>query len=368
VKLRIQPLVAILLSLAVLTGCSLPRGAALQSEILSDADEEFPDIIVYPVTRDLLPVIARWPEAGTDQSYSWIQHGHGADAELRINPFDVVDLVIWDSEQNSLLTADTEKLVSMPKLRVGADGQIFIPYVGDLRIAGRTPDAARQLIQRAMETIVPSAQVQLSLVAGNRSSVNLVSGANAPGLYPLPEQHFSVLNLISTAGGPRELANPQVRLIRGGKSYRIALNRLYETPELDTVLRGGDKVLLEADDRYFRALGATGTEQIIKFDKPEISALDAMALVGGLSDSRANPKGVLVLRDYPLSALGINGSGPSQRRVVFTIDLTSSDGLFSAGAFAINSQDTVLVTESPLNTAQTVFSLIGSLFGLAGSI
>jgi polysaccharide export outer membrane protein len=54
--------------------------------------------------------------------------------------------------------------------------------------------------------------------------------------------------------------------------------------------------------------------------------------------------------------------------VVFTIDLTSSDGLFSAGAFAINSQDTVLVTESPVNTAQTVFSLIGSLFGLAGSI
>ncbi|MEL7089621.1 MAG: polysaccharide export protein, partial [Planctomycetota bacterium] len=130
----------------------------------------------------------------------------------------------------------------------------------------------------------------------------------------------------------------------------------------------GDKVAVEADERYFRALGASGVEEIIPFDKAEVSALDAMSLIGGVSDTRANPQGVLILREYPESAVRGDGAGPEQTRTVFTIDLTTSDGLFSAGRFEINHKDTVLVTESPVNSVQTVFGLVGSAFGLAGRV
>jgi polysaccharide export outer membrane protein len=53
--------------------------------------------------------------------------------------------------------------------------------------------------------------------------------------------------------------------------------------------------------------------------------------------------------------------------VVFTLDLTTSDGLFSARNFRIQSGDLLLATESPINSVQTVFSLVGGLFGLANT-
>ena len=51
--------------------------------------------------------------------------------------------------------------------------------------------------------------------------------------------------------------------------------------------------------------------------------------------------------------------------MVFTLDLTSADGLFSARNFHIAHGDLVLVTESPITSAQTIFGLVGAVFGLA---
>ena len=84
-----------------------------------------------------------------------------------------------------------------------------------------------------------------------------------------------------------------------------------------------------------------------------------------MQSGRGNPGGVLVLREYPQSALRLDGAGPDQSRVVFTLDLTSADGLFSARNFHLAQGDLVLVTESPITSVQTVFGLVGAVFGLA---
>jgi polysaccharide export outer membrane protein len=299
--------------------------------------------------------------------FRWLRHSHGQ-AEPTIRPFDRLSLVIWDSEPNSLLTSEAERLVNLPEMTVNSAGQIFIPYVGDVRVADRTAAAARRQLQREMEAIIPSAQVQLTRTGGTRSSASLVTGMSQPGSYPIVDGHTTVLNLLSQAGGPNEMRNPVIRLTRAGQTFRIPLQTLYDEPAADSIVRGGDKISVEQDVRYFRALGASGREEIVDFDRAEISALDAMSLIGGLSDNVANPKGVLILREYPVSALRNDGSGPDNTRVVFSIDMTTSDGLFSAGRFPIQHQDTVLVTESPINSIRSVFSLVGSAFGLVSTI
>ena len=86
-----------------------------------------------------------------------------------------------------------------------------------------------------------------------------------------------------------------------------------------------------------------------------------------LNDTHADPKGILILRRYPETALRSDLSGPANTRMIFTIDLTSADGLFSAGEFLIRSGDLVYVTESPLTSVRTVFGLIGSVFGLVNA-
>jgi len=161
------------------------------------------------------------------------------------------------------------------------------------------------------------------------------------------------------------MVNPQVRLMRGGEIYGTSVARLYAEPGLDTTLVGGDRVIVEEEARYFLSLGAAGSEALHRFPKDTVSALDALSIIGGVSDDRADPKGILILREYPASALSGQGRRPPQTRIVFTIDLTSADGLFSAGNFRIMPRDLVYATESPVTATRTIIGLLGASLGLA---
>lgn len=342
---------------------SLPRGAAIQAEITKGSDAPEADFAVYPVSKAFLPSLASWPTTG-ERYYGWLSHSHGTNAQV-IRPGDVLDVYVWDSSENSLLLSPGSRRADMPSMRVSESGTIFVPYVGKVRVADRTPDSARALLQRQLEAVAPGAQVQLSMAEGRTNSVDMISGVRSPGNIKMPDQNFSVLAAISAAGGVSgELTNPQVTLVRGHKKYRTSLETLFDNPKLDTRLNGGDQIIVEADSRYFLTLGAAGKESQFSFNRDKVSALDALSIMGGVIDSRANPRGILILREYPASALSAGQRGPRKERVVFTIDLTKSDGLFSARNFYINSGDLVLATESPVSSVSVVFGIIGSAFGL----
>lgn len=350
----------------LVSACSLPRGAARESEILTSAEtDEISGYAIYPVTRAFLPQVEKWPVTGTGPRGGWIAHRAGPSSQM-IAPGDIVELVIWDSEENSLLTAPGNKVVELKAMRVAPNGTIFMPYLDRIRISGMTPETARSKIQTEMEVIIPSAQVQLAVRGGKGNSVSLVGGVGSPGTYPLHDRSTTVLNLIADGGGASTgLENPVVRLMRGGKLYVTTLARLYESPQLDTTLVGGDKVIIEEDPRTFVAIGAAGREQLVQFNKDSVSALDAIALIGGISDTRADPKGILILREYPESATRAGVNGPREARTIFVIDMTTADGLFSAKNFQIHPDDVVYASESPLTTFRTISEVIGSLFGIS---
>jgi polysaccharide export outer membrane protein len=358
---------ALLAACLVLAACSLPRGAALQSEVLATADDETAAFAVYPVTRDLLPAIGQWPLTG-EQHFSWISRGQRG-GRHPIAAGDQLDLQIWDSGENSLLTGAGQKVVGLQKLVVDPDGRIFVPYLDRVEVAGSSTEQARMRIQDQLAVLIPSAQVQLGLTAGPNSSVSLVGGVGQPGSFPLPDQGLTVLNLLSLGGGVSEaLKNPQIRLMRGGEIYGTSVARLFAEPGLDTSLRGGDKVIVQEDKRYFLSLGAAGSEAIHPFPKDVVTGLDALSIIGGISDARADPKGLLILREYPSSAVAAStGQGPGKAQVVFTLDLTTADGLFSARKFRVNPGDLILATESPVTKTQTILGLIGSSFGVANA-
>ena len=351
--------------MVVLSACSLPRGAALQSEIISAADDEDAPFAVYAVNRTNVADFRSWPRWNGYES--WVGRTRGPASPV-ISAGDRLDLVIWDNSENSLLLTPGAKVVDMKGIQVSPDGSVFIPYLDKIYVKGQSPEAAREQIQNSLTEILPSAQVQLLYTAGASSSVSLVGGVAAPGTFPLPDRNFSVLKLISQGGGvPPTMRNPRVKLVRDGGTYQTSLSQLYADAKFDVVLQGGDKVIVQQDNRFFQALGSTGREELIYFTKDDINALEAVSLVGGIDDNRADPKGVLILREYRAGHVRTDGKGPSRTDVVFTIDLTNADGLFSARRFLIQPEDVVLVTESPVTKAQTIFRLIGSAVGVANA-
>lgn len=355
--------------LPFLVACSdLPSVGPQAGAIMRDAAAKDASYAIYPVTRDTLPALKSWPMRSGPAVSGWLSRKKGA-AGQRIAPGDTLDVTIWDNGDSSLLAQTGQKMVAMPALRVSPEGAVFLPYVDEVSISGLSPEEARARIQEQFSAIVPDAQVQLHHTAGRQSSVDLISGVSKPGNYTMPDRDYTVLSLIAEGGGIASgLTNPQVRLMRGGELYGISAARLLKSPGLDTTLRGGDKVYVETDGRYFLALGAAAKQAQIPFPSDELTALDAAALIGGVNGARGNPKGVLVLRDYDDRALRADGSGPAKERMIFAIDLTTADGLFSAGEFQIADRDLVLVTESSISKAETVLGLIGQMLGVGGRV
>jgi len=346
-----------------LGACSLPRGIGMTNEIIGHDQNEKADapFEVVRVERDNVKALGSWPATGWSGKYHWLAASRGSNAPL-ISTGDRVNLQIWDNSENSLLTDQAQKVASIRQASVAPDGTIFVPYAGDIFIRGMSPSSARRKVEAALQPFIASAQVQLTYEPGQESSVDLVSGVSKPGSYPLLDRNSTILSIIAQGGGVSPgLQNPLVRLMRNGKTYEIRADKLFSDASYNTVVRGGDKVVVQEDQRYFTAFGASGTENLIHFKQEKITALEAMSLIGGLDDTRANPKGVLVLREYGAKQVRTDGSGPSQRDVAFVFDVTSGEGLFAARKFQINPEDTVIVTESPVVSVRTVFGLLNTL-------
>ena len=87
----------------------------------------------------------------------------------------------------------------------------------------------------------------------------------------------------SAAGGP------------GGSGCRISTTTRRSTWRCAP----GDRIIVEEDRRSFTALGATTGQSRVPFNKRDMSALEAIATVGGLDGRSADPTGVFVFRDEP---------------------------------------------------------------------
>jgi polysaccharide export outer membrane protein len=340
-----KPLFAVLVCLS-LAACGLPRGAGFQAEVLGTAATQNDNAFAtYDVNTETLPRIQAW---GGEQRapLNW-PVSQDQPASLIIAPGDTVQLTIWDAEENSIF--GPAGVTPLQPTEVDAAGRIFVPFIGELRVSGMSPSTARQRIEEELVMTVPSAQVQLVVEPGQGNTANLSSGVAAPGLYPLPRRDFRILDLFSLAGGvDRSLNAPQVRLVRNNQTFGVAFAVLEQNPNLNIAVRGGDRIYVIDDDRKFITLGATGSQSIVDFPESELSALEAIAFIGGVNAGTANPESVLIMREYEASQVRDGITGPPEEQVVFIIDLPDADGLFAAGRFMIEDCDLIYGTESAL--------------------
>jgi polysaccharide export outer membrane protein len=143
---------------------------------------------------------------------------------------------------------------------------------------------------------------------------------------------------------------------------------LYDNPDLDIPLRSGDVIVVERDRRSYTALGATGAQQFVQFETPTLTAIEALATVGGLSSNLADPKGIFIFRNekegVARQVLGRNDL-IGEQRLIYILDLTQPGGIFEAREFQIRDGDTVYVTEAPFVQWQKT---INAITGTANSV
>ncbi len=352
------------LTLSLVASCGLPRGGPSRSEIFAGSVTRQGNAFVVPVDSRINRAAALPEEPGFSAAFRNAAE-IGSDT---IRPGDVLSLTIYENVDDGLLVPEGAPSSSLDAVQVDASGFIFVPYAGRIRAAGNTPEAIRRIISQKLASQTPDPQVLVRRAAGDGATVSVLGTVGAQGIYPIERPTRTLAAMLARAGGlsvPQDVA--RVTLAREGRKETVWFDEIYAADGTDIALRNGDRILVEQDNRYFTALGATGSQEFVPFDRHTISAVEALAMVSGLSSAFADPKGVFVFRTEPPAianqVLGrIDITTP--QRIVYVLDLTAPNGLFEARDFEIRDGDLIYVTEAPYVQFRKI---VGALTGTTGA-
>ena len=142
-----------------------------------------------------------------------------------IGPNDQLNINVYGVQETSM------------QLNVSPEGNILIPNVGQVQVAGLSIENATQkissLMGRTAYSTLRSGGSKLSITVGQIKSISIkVIGSNKPGNYTVPSL-ATAFNALFVAGGPAEFGSfRSIELIRN--------NRLYKTIDLYRFLVNGD--------------------------------------------------------------------------------------------------------------------------------
>lgn len=156
----------------------------------------------------------------------------------RIRPGDNLNVSIWNQDE---LTRD---------VRVRADGNITLPLISDVYVAGLTPPDAADVIKRRLDGLVLNPAVAVAVREGHVPNVSVVGEVRTAGQFALAPDE-TVLHVIAKAGGLTEFAQPDAIFVvrRNDKQQRVRFS--YDKLSrgngrgLDFKLRDGDVIVVE---------------------------------------------------------------------------------------------------------------------------
>lgn len=360
--------VALLVVVSILASCGLPRIGPNRNEIFAGSVQREGDAFVVEVNSRVTQATSVVEALGFTSAFL----NAGVTNTDVIRPGDLLTLTIYENVEDGLLAGAGGNAARIDSVQVDSSGHIFIPYAGRIRAAGNTPEALRQILTRNLDEQTPDPQVIVNREAGDGSTVSITGSASSQGVYPISRPTRTLSGMLAAAGGVSiEPEIARVTVVRGNHSGSVWFQDLYNDPSTDIALRSGDRILVEEDTRSFTSLGATGSQARVPFESRTISVIEAIATVGGLNPSLADPTGVFVLRNEPeaiaRSVLG-RGDLTGVQRMIYVLDLTAPTGMFEARDFAIRDGDTVYVTEAPFAQWSRALNALTGTLSTAGAI
>lgn len=357
------------LFVSALSACSLlPRSGPTRNEIFADLFQREGDAFVVEVDQRVTAATADLPALGFPPEL--VNAGQFETDVIRQG--DLISITIYENVAEALLSGDGASPAVIDEVQVDSAGLIFIPYVGRIRAEGYTLEALRGIITSKLDEQTPDPQVIVRRTSGDGGTVTVSGNVGGQGVYTIRQSTRTLSGILAAAGGVTVKPEiTQVTLVRGRHRGTIWFQDLYRDPSVDIALRTGDRILVEGDTRSFTALGAIGKQSILTFETQVISAVEAIAWVGGLNPELADPTGIFVLRDEPeqiaRAVLGRDDLIGTQR-MVYVLDMTAPTGMFDARNFVIRDRDTVYVAAAPITQWNNALSaLTGTLNNSSGA-
>lgn len=213
--------------------------------------------------------------------------------DYRINVGDTIDISLSGSVEGSV------------QRTVDNNGEIYLPSVGMIRVAGVRNSDLKEFFMRAIGTQYRNFRVGVRVKELRGIRVFVTGFANNPGAFSLSSLS-SLANAVFQAGGPSAGGSMRsVKLIRDGRE--VGEFDLYEllvggSRLKDFVLENEDVLLIPPVGRQVAVFGSVNKEAIFEL-RPNETLADLIKLAGGVSNL-GDPSRVLLYRATPDSAPG----------------------------------------------------------------
>ncbi|HEV7219568.1 MAG: polysaccharide biosynthesis/export family protein [Terriglobales bacterium] len=196
-----------------------------------------------------------------------------AGSGLLLGPGDLVDIGVYNVPE--LAT----------KARIGSNGDIYLPLVDYIHIAGLTPEEAQNLIQKKLADggFVRNPHVNVFVDEHAMKGASLLGEVARPGIYPMLGQQ-RLFDLISAAGGFTSSAGRSISIThrdQPDKPVVVPVSRnLSDDPESNILVFPGDTIIVRKADIVY-VVGDVGRPSGFLMDNGRLTVLQAIALAGG---------------------------------------------------------------------------------------
>ncbi|MEL7938661.1 polysaccharide biosynthesis/export family protein [Pseudomonas delhiensis] len=319
-----------------LQGCMFAPGQNMDtSRIVRDDSAESSRVELVQITPKLLAVNAA-TETGSQVPAELLAY-HPQD--YRIGPTDVLYITVWDHPELTAPSGQQQQIDANGRL-VRPDGTLFYPYIGTVKVAGRTIEEVRSEISSRLSQYVESPQVDLAIMRFSSQKVILSGAFGKAGPQAITATPLSLMEAVSTASvntGSADLSNMVLK--RDGHEYKLnldALNDQQQSQLYSVYLKDGDQIYLPYNDRKkVYLMGEVNSPRAITYKTKYLNLADALGSVGGLNQASSNGKAVYVIR-------GVEDLEREPAKV-FQLDAQSPTAFILAQRFNLEPQDVVYV-------------------------
>ena len=235
---------------------------------------------------------------------------------------------------------------------VSPNGDVTIPYVGQVLILDKTKEEAQEFINNVLKNFYKEPETIVKIEKYNSSYVYITGSINKPLSILLSEQPLKLLDGLIQAGYIKsQTSYKKTALLRRDKEvYEINLFQLLDknNTELNIYLRKDDVLhVKETDTDQAYAFGEFVTSGPVAVYK-DLTLTELLA-TQKINKATAKTKAIYVLREDVTKFLHID---------IFTINLNNPGAFLAANKFYILPNDIVFIPTTKLVEWNTIISLL----------
>jgi polysaccharide biosynthesis/export protein len=187
------------------------------------------------------------------------------------------------------------------KARVNTAGDLYLPLIDYVHVAGLTAEDAQMLIQKRLEDagFVRNPHVTIFVDEAASQGVTVMGEVTKPGIYPDTVNH-KLYGVISEAGGFSQFASHKIAIIRPSQPDPIRVDvprNLADDLTADVEVLPGDTVTVPKAPIVY-VVGDVGRPSGLLVDNGSLTVLQAVALAGGTNHT-AKMSGVRIIHKTP---------------------------------------------------------------------